>query len=100
MIYRRYFKVSPLVTSHRTHQKLSSGNGFGSSTLRKELSAHILLPLMQDQIAMQPQAVARESFWAVLVTVSKILLLTIWLWCLSATNCCADANDRQVYPRS
>ena len=92
MIQPRYSKLSSLGTGTSNKQRLSTGNGFGVSNLEISQLQASVFPIVSSTVLraddLLPVATLVSS--PLVIEAGKIIVVTIWFWCLIGANYCFD----------
>ncbi|WP_373542990.1 hypothetical protein [Chamaesiphon sp.] len=96
MIRHRYSQFSLPAISRLVHPKLSTGSGFGCSTLgttvrRPELVSPLTSSTASGATDLETVGVGESS--QLIIEVGKIALLACWLWCAIGANFCRERID-------
>ena len=92
MIHPRYSKLSFLGTGTVAKKGLPTGRGFGRSDLKITQLQTSVLPIVSSTVlrADDRLPIATLQSPPLVIEAGKIIVVTIWFWCLIGANYCVD----------
>ncbi len=93
MLHSRLPRLSSVIKNSLSRQTLSTGNGFGGSSLKIAPVQELVFPIVSTSVLLAgstPSTCVEESS-PLVIEVSKIVLLALWFWCLIGANFCFNS---------
>jgi hypothetical protein len=86
-------RLSFFITSPLVPQILPTGNCFGGSSLKIVRFQALVLPIASRYVLNGDRlpSISTKQTSPLIVEVGKIILLTLWFWCLIGANLCSDS---------
>ena len=93
MVHSRLPRLSSVIKNSLSRQTLSTGNGFGGSSLKIAPAQELVFPIVSTSVLLAdstPPTCVEESS-PLVIEVSKIVVLAFWFWCLIGANFCLNS---------
>ena len=89
----RYSKLSSLEIGASNRKGSPTGRGFGGSDLKLDRLQTSAFPIVSSSVLMSNDLTPVASLQSapLVVEVGKIVVVTIWFWCLIGANFCFEA---------